>query len=67
MLTLLRDYKHLPAHYAPEIISASMLSNDGNQARIALRLREQKVKVVAIVLDAEYEIRSELGGTDRGP
>src|SRR5215469_10515592 len=64
MLMLLRDYEHLSLHYAPEIASSRVLTGVGDEATIALRLREQRV--VTVVLDAEYRVNSRLENQDRG-
>lgn len=64
MLALLRDYQDLPSNYAPEVISSRILEQRGDTARLALRLKEQKV--ITIVLDAEYRVESRLIGGGRG-
>jgi len=60
MIALLRDYKGLPVHYAPQVVSATVLADSGSNARILVRFKEQKV--ITIVLDAEYQIESDLAG-----
>jgi hypothetical protein len=64
MLALLRDYTHLPAYYAPEVVSSRPLADRGEFATLALRLRKQKV--VTAVLDAEYQVQSGLADDHRG-
>ena len=58
MLALLRDYDHFSRYYAPEVISSHALSDDGETATIAIRLKEQKV--ITVVLDTEYKVESAL-------
>jgi hypothetical protein len=64
MLRLLRDYAHLPSNYAPQILSARVLEQRKDTARLAIRLQERKV--ITIVIDAEYEVESGLIDADRG-
>jgi hypothetical protein len=64
MLALLRDYDGLPRVYAPEVVSSRALTDDGETARLAVRLREQRV--LTVVLDAEYKFQARLTGDDRG-
>jgi hypothetical protein len=60
MLTLLRDYDHLDRYYAPEVVSSRALRVEGDAATILMRFRKQKV--ITVVLDAEFEVRSGLTG-----
>jgi hypothetical protein len=64
MLVLLRDYSELPKHYAPEIQQCKVLAQEGDVTRLAIRLKEQKV--IAVVMDAEYEVTTRLIGQTRG-
>jgi hypothetical protein len=64
MLTLLRDYNHLSGYYAPEVVASHAITDDGETANLAIRLKKQKVRT--IVLDAEYRVETRLAGTDRG-
>lgn len=64
MLTFLRDYDHLARYYAPEVQSSRALIDHGESATLALRLKEQKV--VTVVLDAEYDVHTDLNSPDRG-
>jgi len=64
MLALLRDYDHLERYYAPEVVSSRALRVEGDAATILMRFRKQKV--VTVVLDAEFEVRSGLTGPGRG-
>jgi hypothetical protein len=64
MLTLLRDFNHLSQYYAPEVVSSRVLTDDGAIASLAVRFKE--LKLLTIVLDAEYEVEARLSGNDRG-
>ena len=64
MLALLRDYDHLDRYYAPEVVSSRALWTEGDRASIAMRFRKQKV--ITVVLDAEFDVRSGLTGGGRG-
>ena len=64
MLAVLRDFRHFPRNYAPEVVSARALADDGETATLAVRFREQRV--LTVVLDGEYKVESRLSGNDRG-
>jgi hypothetical protein len=54
VLAVVQDYDHLTRSYAPEVMASRMISREGDDFRISLRMREQKV--VTVVLDAEYQV-----------
>jgi hypothetical protein len=64
MLALLRDFRHLSNHYAPQIVSSRVIQEHGDTATLAMRLKEQKV--IMVVLDAEYRFESRLSASERG-
>ena len=64
MLAVLRDFSHFPRHYAPQVVSARALTDDGQTATLAVRFKEQRV--VTAVIDGEYKVESRLSGNDRG-
>jgi len=64
MLAVLRDFSHFSMRYAPEVVSAHALKENGETATLAVRFRERRV--LTIVLDGEYKIESRLSGKDRG-
>jgi hypothetical protein len=64
MLAVLRDFRHFPTHYAPRVVSARALTDDGQSATLAVRFKEQRV--LTVVLDGEYKVESKLSGSDRG-
>ena len=55
VLTVVQDYDHLTRYYSPEVMNSRLISREGDDFRIALRMREHKV--VSVVLDSEYEVR----------
>jgi hypothetical protein len=55
VLSVLQDFNHLPRYYSPEVTSSRLISRDGDDFRIAMRLREHKV--VTVVMDFEYDVR----------
>lgn len=54
VLRTLQDYNCLARYYAPEVVYSKLLSRNGDDFRIAIRLREHKV--LTIVLDTEYDV-----------
>jgi hypothetical protein len=64
MLTVLRDFRHFSTHYAPQVVSARALTDDGQTATLAVRFKEQRV--LTVVIDGEYRVESGLSGRDRG-
>jgi len=63
MLALLRDPNHLARHYAPQVVSSRAVRG-GESPTSLIRFRKQKI--VTVILDAEFEGRSELNGGGRG-
>lgn len=51
---LLRDYSRYPQVYAPQVIKAKVLAQNGNHYQTMLRLSQKHV--IAIVLDTHYDI-----------
>lgn len=64
MLNLLRDYDHLPKHYAPQVVSSHVVATNGRSSLIDVRTREQKI--VTVVLDSEFHIENGLLSQERG-
>lgn len=60
MLALLRDYNHLAVYYAPEVESSHITLDHGGVATVAMRMKKQKV--VTVVFDTEYDVRTGLTG-----
>jgi hypothetical protein len=54
VLAIVQDYDHLTRSYAPEVMASRLISREGDDFRILLRMRKQKV--VTVVLDAEYQV-----------
>jgi hypothetical protein len=64
MVSLLRDFGNFSRHYAPQVVSARVLADNGQTATLAVRFKEQRV--ITIVLDGEYRVETRLSGHDRG-
>jgi hypothetical protein len=64
LLAVLRDFDHFPQHYAPQVVSARALRDDGQNATLAVRFKEQRM--LTIVLDGEYQVESRLADKNRG-
>ncbi len=52
---LLRDYGRYPQVYAPQVITARVLSQDGNRYQTMLRVSQKHV--VTVVLDTNYDVQ----------
>jgi hypothetical protein len=55
VLVVVRDYDHAASYYSPDVLQSRVISQNGNDFRVFMRLRQHKV--VTVVLDAEYDIR----------
>jgi hypothetical protein len=64
MVSVLRDFGNFSRHYAPRVVSARALADNGQTATLAVRFKEQRV--ITIVLDGEYRVETRLSGHDRG-
>jgi hypothetical protein len=54
-LASVQDYDHHKDAYKPEVIDSRLLSRNGNEFKVYLRLR--KKKVITTVLDTEHEVQ----------
>ena len=54
VLSLDQDYDHATRYYAPEVVQSRLVSRDGDDFRVFLRLK--KSKFVTVVLDTEYDV-----------
>ena len=63
MLALLQHPDRLSRYYAPQVVSSRAMMADGQLTSL---IRFKKRKIVTVVLDAEFEGRSQLTGPDRG-
>ncbi len=54
LFTVLQDYDHSARYYAPEVITSRVISRNGGDFKVAIRLRQHKI--ITVVLDTEYEI-----------
>jgi hypothetical protein len=64
LFAVLRDFSQYPRYYAPQVVAARALTNNGETATLAVRFKEQRV--VTIVLDGEYYVETRLSGNERG-
>ena len=55
VLAVAQDYDHSSRYYTPEVMTSKLIARDGDDFRIALRLREHKV--ITVVMDSEYDVR----------
>lgn len=54
VLALIQDYDHSNQHYAPDVVKSRLVSRNGDDFQVFMRLR--KHKVVTVVLDTEYNV-----------
>jgi len=54
VLSLVRDYDHLTRYYSPDVLQSRLISHEGDDFHIFMRLR--KHKVVTVILDTEYDV-----------
>ena len=54
VLDLVRDYDHTARDYSPDVMSSRLVSQNGDEMHVFMRLR--KHKVVTVVLDTEYDV-----------
>ncbi len=64
LFAVLRDFSQYPRHYAPQVVAARALADNGEAATLAVRFKEQRV--LTIVLDGEYKVETRLFGNERG-
>jgi hypothetical protein len=64
LFAVLRDFSQYPRHYAPQVVTARALTDNGETATLAVRFKEQRV--LTIVLDGEYKVEARLFGNERG-
>ena len=54
VLTLIQDYDHSTRYYSPDVVQSRLVSHQGDDFQVFMRLR--KKKVVTVVLDTEYNV-----------
>jgi len=54
VLALIQDYDHSSAYYSPDVMQSRLISHQGDDFHVFMRLR--KKKVVTVVLDTEYKV-----------
>lgn len=51
---LMEDFAAYPRHYAPEVVSARVLSRRGERFKVLMRVRQQHV--ITVVMDTVYDV-----------
>lgn len=51
---LMRDYDRYPQQYAPQVVSARVLSRNGDRAQVTMRVRQKHV--ITVVMDTAYDV-----------
>lgn len=54
LLALVQDYDHSHQHYAPDVVKSRLVSHNGDDFQVFMRLR--KHKIVTVVLDTDYNV-----------
>lgn len=54
VLSLIQDYDHSSRYYSPDVIQSRLVSHQGDDFHVFMRLK--KHKVVTVVLDTEYDV-----------
>ena len=61
---VMRDFAAYPRMYAPEIVSAKVLSRDGDRYQATMRVKQKHV--ITVVMDTSYDIQFGEQGAGRG-
>ena len=54
VIALIRDYNHTASYYSPDVMASRLISVNGDDMHVFMRLR--KHKVITVVLDTEYDV-----------
>jgi hypothetical protein len=54
-LALIQDYDHNQDNYKPEVLASRLVSRNGNDFKVYMRLMKQSV--IAVILDTDYDVR----------
>ncbi|HEV2399855.1 MAG TPA: hypothetical protein VGS27_23140 [Candidatus Sulfotelmatobacter sp.] len=54
LVAFVKDYNHTAEHYSPDVIQSRLVSHNGNDFHVFMRLRQHKL--VTVVLDTEYDV-----------
>lgn len=54
VIALVSDYNHLARYYSPYVVQSRLISGQGDDLQVTMRLREHKV--ITVVLDTAYDI-----------
>lgn len=55
VIALVRDYDHTARYYSPDVMQSRLISAQGDELHVFMRLRKQKI--VTVVLDTEYDVQ----------
>jgi hypothetical protein len=55
VLAVVQDYDHLARYYKPDVVASRLMSRQGDDVHLYMRLR--KHKFITVVLDTEYDVR----------
>jgi hypothetical protein len=55
VLAVVQDYDHLARYYQPEVVASRLMSRQGDDVHLYMRLRKRKF--ITVVLDTEYDVR----------
>lgn len=54
VLAVVQDYDHMTRYFAPDVMQSRLISRSGDDMRVFMRMRKQKV--ITVVLDTEYDV-----------
>jgi hypothetical protein len=54
VLTMVQDYDHSSSHYSPDVMKSRLVSHNGDDFQVFMRLH--KHKIVTVVLDTDYNV-----------
>lgn len=54
VVSMLQDYQHLTRYYRPEVMASQLISRNGDDFHVSMRLREHRM--ITAVLDTEYDV-----------
>ncbi len=54
VLALIQDYDHTARHYSPDVVQSRLISRQGDDFHVFMRLR--KHKVITVAFDTEYNV-----------
>jgi hypothetical protein len=51
---LMKDFNQYPQHYAPQVLAASVLAQQGDHLQATMRVRQQHI--ITVVMDTSYDV-----------